>query len=104
MKTIYVVICTVGDSGFRFAYIEPIKAGENILAYVPKNADICHLCETKAEAEKIAAAWNQEFDKPRKKELRLYAIAGEQTYSEQWLTEAEAAHIAQQFGYVVLPK
>lgn len=59
MKMIFVVFSTV-QNGKRYAIADTIRTGENLLTHCCRyNADICHLCENRREADKIAAAWNE---------------------------------------------
>ncbi len=48
--------------GERFAFAETIRESENILAFAARhNADYCMACSSRAEAEKIAIAWNESY-------------------------------------------
>lgn len=61
MKKIFVVFVTEFD-GKYYATADTIKTGENLLSYCNRyHAITAHLCETRAEAEATAAAWNQTF-------------------------------------------
>ena len=59
MKKIFVVVDKVID-GKHSAFADTIKTGENLVTYLDRfNPDICHLCESRTEAEKIALNWNK---------------------------------------------
>lgn len=66
MKNIYVVFDCERD-GKRYAIAETIRTGENLKNFIDRySADICHLCESRAEAEKIALEWNNQHTNEKK--------------------------------------
>lgn len=62
MKKIFVVYC-ITDGGKHAAFADTIRTGENLFYHVNryKGADICHLCESRKQADGIAVAWNQSY-------------------------------------------
>lgn len=61
MKMIFVVFEMKMD-GKYYAAADTIRTGENLIAYCKRhNADICHLCESRKQAEEIALAWNESY-------------------------------------------
>ena len=63
MKMIFVVFRTE-QSGKFYAVADTIRTGENLLAHCRRyNSNICHLCESRKQAETIAAAWNESYQK-----------------------------------------
>ena len=61
MKKIFVVFSITQD-GKHYAIAETIRTGENLLNYCSRyNADICHLCESRQEAEDLALYWNKSY-------------------------------------------
>ena len=69
MKMIFVVFNVEKDGKFH-AIADTIKTGENLLVHFRRyNANICHLCESRKQAEEIAAAWNESY---RKNKTNLY--------------------------------
>lgn len=59
MKMIFVVF-EFEQNGKRHAIAETIRTGENLLTYCRRyNADVCHLCESRKQAEQIAIEWNE---------------------------------------------
>lgn len=61
MKMIFVVF-TINENGKSYSFADTIKAGENILAYCQRyNSDVCHLCESRKQAEQIAHEWNERY-------------------------------------------
>lgn len=61
MKKIFVVFSIVQD-GKRYAIADTIRTGENLKAHLSRyNCDVCHLCESRKEAEAIALAWNESY-------------------------------------------
>ena len=62
MKKIYVVIDKIMD-GKHHVFADTIRTGENLVTYIDRfNCDICHLCESRIEAEKIALEWNKIYN------------------------------------------
>jgi hypothetical protein len=58
MKKIFVVFSMIQD-GKRYAIADTIRTGENLLSYCKRyGADVCHLCESRQQAEQIALEWN----------------------------------------------
>ena len=69
MKMIFVVF-SIEQSGKFYAVADTIRTGENLLAHCRRyNANICHLCESRKQAEAIAAAWNESY---KTNETNLY--------------------------------
>lgn len=61
MKMIFVVF-NITQNGKYYAIADTIRTGENLLTHCSRyNADICHLCESRREAENLAAAWNEAY-------------------------------------------
>ena len=61
MKNIYIVFNITKD-GKHHAIADTIRTGENLIPHINKhNANIAHLCESRTQAEQIAAAWNQSY-------------------------------------------
>lgn len=61
MKNIYVVI-PITENGKFYAIAEKIKTGKNLIPFIKAyNTDIVHLCESRRQAETIAAHWNETF-------------------------------------------
>lgn len=61
MKMIFVVFSIKQDGKF-YAVADTIRTGENLLAHCKRyNSDICHLCESRKQAEEIAAEWNRSY-------------------------------------------
>lgn len=61
MKNIFVVYSKTQD-GKRYAYADTIRTGENLIPHIKRNAaDVCHLCESRKQAEKIALDWNESY-------------------------------------------
>ena len=61
MKMIFVVF-SITQNGKHHAIADTIRTGENLLTHCTRyNADICHLCESRREADKIAIAWNEAY-------------------------------------------
>lgn len=61
MKMIFVVVVTA-ENGKYFAFADTIATGNNLIAILKRyNADICHLCESRIEAEKLARKWNEAY-------------------------------------------
>ena len=60
MKKIFVVFDYERD-GERHAVAETIRTGENLKVFIDRyNCSICHLCESRAEADRIAIEWNKQ--------------------------------------------
>jgi hypothetical protein len=59
MKKIYIVF-NITENGKNYAFVDTIRAGENLLVHIErhKNCNICHLCETRKQAEFLAIHWN----------------------------------------------
>lgn len=61
MKKIYVVY-VITENGKHYAAADTIRTGENLKAYIARyNCDVCHLCESRSEAEQLAIFWNNSF-------------------------------------------
>lgn len=65
MKMIFVVFAQE-QNGKYFAVADTIRTGQNLTAYIyiyiqRYNSKICHLCESRKQAEEIAAAWNESY-------------------------------------------
>ena len=61
MKIIYVVF-SIKQDGKRYAIADTIRAGENLKSYIDRyNCDVCHLCESRKEAETTAYTWNKAY-------------------------------------------
>ena len=61
MKSIFVVFVQEKD-GKYFAVADTIRTGQNLIPYTQRyNSDICHLCESRKQAEEIATFWNACF-------------------------------------------
>ncbi len=61
MKMIFVVIAQE-QNGKYFAVADTIRTGENLTAYIKRyNSEVCHLCESRKQAEEIAAEWNRSY-------------------------------------------
>lgn len=66
MKIIFVVVVTA-ENGKYFAFADTIATGNNLtgnnlIAILKRyNADICHLCESRREAEELARKWNEAY-------------------------------------------
>lgn len=61
MKLIFVVFSITQD-GKHHAIADTIRTGENLKSHINRyNCDICHLCESRKEAETIARVWNESY-------------------------------------------
>lgn len=61
MKKIFVVFSITQD-GRRYAIADTIRTGENLKSHIDRyNCDICHLCESRKEAETLAHVWNESY-------------------------------------------
>lgn len=61
MKMIFVVFVQE-QNGKYFAVPDTIRTGQNLTAYIQRyNSRICHLCESRKQAEEIATAWNKAY-------------------------------------------
>ena len=61
MKMIFVVF-DIEQNGKRHAIADTIRTGENLKSYISRyNCDVCHLCESRKEAETTARAWNEAY-------------------------------------------
>lgn len=61
MKMIFCVF-SVNQNGKFYAVADTIRTGENLITHCRRyNSDICHLCESRKQAEEIAAAWNKAY-------------------------------------------
>lgn len=61
MKMIFVVF-SQEQNGKYFAAADAIRTGENLIAYCRRyNSNICHLCESRKQAEQIAREWNESY-------------------------------------------
>lgn len=63
MKMIFVVV-TQTINGKNYAFADTIKTVENLSAYIARyGSNICHLCESRKQAEEIAYEWNESYKK-----------------------------------------
>lgn len=63
MKKIFVVF-VVEENGKRCAYADAIQTGNNLVPILKNHyADICHLCESRKEADETAHVWNEVYKK-----------------------------------------
>lgn len=61
MKKIFVVF-RIEQDGKYYAVADTIRTGENLAAYLERyNSDICHLCESRKQAEETAIYWNNSY-------------------------------------------
>ena len=61
MKMIFVVF-SIEQNGKRYAIADTIRTGENLKSFIDRyNCDVCHLCESRKEAETIAYTWNEAY-------------------------------------------
>lgn len=61
MKKIFVVF-VIEESGKYYAYADTIKTGENLIYYIKRaHCIICHLCESRRQADDLANRWNEEY-------------------------------------------
>ena len=61
MKKIFVVY-SIEQDGKRYAIADTIRTGENLIPIIKRyNTDICHLCESRQQAEQIAIEWNESY-------------------------------------------
>lgn len=61
MKMIFVVF-QQEQNGKYFAVADTIRTGYNLTAFIQRyNSKVCHLCESRKQAEEIAAAWNESY-------------------------------------------
>ena len=61
MKKIFVVFNMIQD-GKQYAIPETIRMGENLISFIKRyNANICHLCESRQDAEMLAINWNNSY-------------------------------------------
>ena len=61
MKMIFVVVVTT-ENGEHYAFADTIAVGNNLIAILKRyNADLCHLCESRREAEELALKWNEAY-------------------------------------------
>jgi superfamily I DNA/RNA helicase len=60
MKKIYIAI-QVEENQKYYAFADAIRTGENLKPFIKRypNAVILHLCESRKQAEEIAAQWNE---------------------------------------------
>ena len=63
MKLIFVVFVVERD-GKYLALADTIRTGENLVSHCNRyNAKICHLCESRKQAEELAMAWEESYRK-----------------------------------------
>lgn len=56
------VVFSIKQDGKQYAIADTIKTGENLLSHCRRyNSDICHLCESRKEADQIAIEWNRAY-------------------------------------------
>lgn len=61
MKMIFVVF-SIEQGGKLYAVADAIRTGQNLTAYLQRyNSSVCHLCESRKEAEEIAMDWNESY-------------------------------------------
>lgn len=61
MKKIFVVF-SVTQNGKHYAFADAIRTGENLKIFIDRyKCDVCHLCESRQEAETTAHAWNEAY-------------------------------------------
>ena len=61
MKMIFVVVVTA-ENGKHSALADTIATGNNLVPILKRyNADICHLCESRREADELAQKWNEAY-------------------------------------------
>lgn len=61
MKKIFVVFA-VEENGKYYAYADTIKTNENLIYHINRaNCIVCHLCETRKQADIVAKRWNEEY-------------------------------------------
>jgi hypothetical protein len=61
MKMIFVVF-QIEQNGKFCAIADTIRTGENLIARCNRyNSNICHLCESRKQAEVLAAVWNEAY-------------------------------------------
>lgn len=61
MKMIFVVFVKELD-GKNYAVADTIRTGENLVPHIKRhNSKICHLCESRKQAEELAVAWNESY-------------------------------------------
>lgn len=61
MKMIFVVVVNK-IHGKYYAIADTIKTGENLISILNRyNTNICHLCENRKDAERIATEWNNHY-------------------------------------------
>lgn len=61
MKMIFVVF-QIEQNGKFYAIADTIRTGVNLIDRCSRyNSNICHLCESRKQAEAIAASWNEAY-------------------------------------------
>lgn len=61
MKMIFVVF-SIEQNGKRYAIADTIRTGENLKSFIDRyKCDVCHLCESRREAEALARVWNESY-------------------------------------------
>lgn len=61
MKMIFCVFVQTVN-GKHFAVADTIRTGQNLAAYIQRyKSDIYHLCESRKQAEELAAFWNESY-------------------------------------------
>ncbi len=72
MKKIFLV-WNITKNGKSCAFADTIQTGNNLLNFVEcyESANICHICETRKQADDTARAWNQVY-KDNNRYLELY--------------------------------
>lgn len=61
MKLIYVVF-SITQGGKHHAFADAIRTGENLKSHIDRYpCDVCHLCESRQEAETLARVWNESY-------------------------------------------
>ena len=61
MKMIFIVF-DIEQNGKRYAIADTIRTGENLKSFIDRyKCDVCHLCESRKEAETLARVWNESY-------------------------------------------
>ena len=71
MKMIFVVF-SIEQDGKYYAIADTIRTGENLKSHLDRyNCNICHLCESRKQAEQIANEWNNAY---KRNDTSIYTI------------------------------
>ena len=61
MKKIFVVF-VIEENEKYYAFADTIKTGENLIYHCNRYAaKLCHLCESRKEADTLAITWNNQY-------------------------------------------